>query len=132
MSGLMGEVKHDSLVTHVSTTVTRGLVAIHDGLNANGEPESKVSDVAGTVIPLGIYDHSATSGQTARVTRWGRLTGISGAALAAPMTELSYDNAGKLVAATLGTYIVGHNLSTTSGADEEVTVEFYQSPHLKP
>jgi hypothetical protein len=125
-AGIKQPIKDRLLACLASGTVTKGYVAISDGLDVWGEQKAKVSNSAGLVIPIGIFDHDMTDGKTVDVQVKGRVICVSGGALATLYTPVSYTNAGKVKAAAAGEYVIGHNVSTCTAADEAVSIELEQ------
>lgn len=124
-AGVKPHLKERLIACLASGVVTKKLVAISYGLDIWGEQKAKVSNSAGLVVPIGIFDHDMTDGKVVDVQTKGRAICTSAAAINTLYTPLSYTATGKVKAAVSGEYIIGHNVSTCTAADEDVSIELW-------
>lgn len=117
-----------SIQPSASISMHKGNAAISAGravINNGSSNTVKQADVAGTTNFAGIAanDAAATDTEIAVYTpASGRVPCVSGAAITIN-TELSYDNTGKVVAATSGKYVIGVSTMAVSAADLWVEVQ---------
>lgn len=81
----------------------------------------------------GIAIHSKLDGEQVSVQRQGQNEdAVCGEALATIGLELATDDEGRYVAAAAGDVILGRNLTTTSGADEQFTIQLIADGGVVP
>jgi hypothetical protein len=114
-----------------SGAVTAGYVAIPDGFDANGHLLAKISNSAGLVRPLGIFEFTQSTGKPVGVKSKGLIKGVAGGAIDENV-EVSYGNTGKLKAAASGEIVVGTSRSKTTADLDEILVEWNDSYYTKP
>lgn len=135
-TGLNRGEKIDRVEPYVASgAVTKNLVAIPNGFVAAGDLagqlQAKIADVAGSTIPLGLFDNSYADGKICSVKSKGLLKGVSNAAINENV-RLSYANNGKLKAAAAGEIVVGTSRSKTTAGDEEILVEWCDAYYALP
>lgn len=123
IAGLKPPVKERLDGAIASGTVTKKRVVLPDGLDSDGNSKVKIADSAGLSIPAGVADHDAATTKVVDVQSKGRATCTSAAAIATLHNPISYNNVGKVKIAVATEYIIGHNVSTCTAADEDVSIE---------
>lgn len=85
--------------------------------------EVEEADAAGQAID-GIAIETVDDGEHLAILQDGRYEqAVAGAALGTVNTDLAMDASGRFVAATTNDVIVGQNLTTAAGADDQFVVE---------